>query len=186
MRLRSIGRAIRTVFALGSGLLIVAVCHADAAQQPGRTPEVQRLGYYVGAWRGEGQTRGGPLGPAGRLSSTMTCEWFAGGFQIVCRGEETGPTGTRQFLNIRAYDQAARSYTEYSISSFGETEYNTGGSMAGNTRTFVTPIDANGRRVQIRYFEELVSPTRFTYRAEASVDGGAWQLIAEGAIRRVQ
>jgi hypothetical protein len=62
--------------------------------------------------------RVGPFRPAGKLSSTTTCEWFAGGFQLVCRGEERGPTGKRTFLNIRAYDEAAKAYTEYGISSF--------------------------------------------------------------------
>lgn len=74
---------------MGSFLLIVAHAasgHAATAQQPKPGPEVQRLGYYLDSWRGEGETKGGPFGPAGKLSSTATCEWFAGGFQLVCRG----------------------------------------------------------------------------------------------------
>src|SRR4030095_5524829 len=106
-------------------------------QQPKPGPEVQRLAYYLGTWRGEGETKGGPFGPAGKLSSTTSCEWFAGGFQLVCRGEETGPTGKRTFLNIRACDEKAKAYTEYGISSFGESEYDTGGSIIGNKRTFL-------------------------------------------------
>jgi hypothetical protein len=159
---------------------------AASAQEAAAGPEIQRLGYYVGTWRGEGETRGGPFGPAGRLSSTMSCEWFAGGFQLVCRGQENGPTGTRQFLNLRSYDPSAHTYTEYSISSMGETEYNTGGTIVGNTRTFLTHVDMGGKPVQIRYIEEQMSPTRYTYRAEASVDGGAWEVIAEGAVTKVQ
>lgn len=83
---------------MASFLLIVAHAAsvpAATAQQPKPGPEVQRLGYYLGSWRGEGETKGGPFGPAGKLSSTTTCEWFAGGFQLVCRGEERGPTGKR-------------------------------------------------------------------------------------------
>ena len=56
--------------------------------------------YDLGSWRGEGETKGGPFGPAGKLSSTSTCEWFAGGFRLVCRGEETGPTGKRAGASI--------------------------------------------------------------------------------------
>lgn len=57
---------------MGSFLLIVAhAASGDAAtaQQPKPGPEVQRLGYYLGSWRGEGETKGGPFGPAGKLSS---------------------------------------------------------------------------------------------------------------------
>src|SRR5215813_4615029 len=103
---------------LSWSLLIVTLAAAGRAaeESPKPGPEVQKLGYYVGSWRGEGETKGGPLGPAGKLSSTTTCEWFAGGFQLVCRGEENGPTGSRTFLNIRTYDEATKAYTEYGIS----------------------------------------------------------------------
>jgi Protein of unknown function (DUF1579) len=175
--------------AVGSFLLIVAHAasvHADAAQQPRPAPEVSKLGYYVGSWQGEGETRGGPLGPAGKLSSTATCEWFAGGFQLVCRGEETGPTGKRTYLNIRAYDEAAKAYTEYGISSFGECEYDTGGSIVGNKRTFVVNSEVGGKPARFRYTEVQVSPTFYTYQAEASVDGGPWTVIAEGRVTKVK
>ena len=90
-------------------LIIVCICSlalsiSSFAQAP---PEVQRLAYYLGTWRGEGETKSGPFGPAGKLSSTITCDWFAGGFHLVCRGEEKGPTGKRTFLNILAYDEKA-------------------------------------------------------------------------------
>src|SRR5215831_731178 len=78
---------------------------AATGQQPKPGREVQKLAYYLGTWRGEGETKAGPFGPAGKLSSTTTCEWFAGGFHLVCRGEESGPTGKRTFLKIRAYDE---------------------------------------------------------------------------------
>jgi hypothetical protein len=174
---------------IGSYLLIVAHAaspHAATAQQPKPGSEVQRLGYYVGSWRGEGETKGGPFGPAGKLSSTTTCEWFTGGFQLVCRGEETGPTGKRTFLNIRSYDETAKAYTEYGISSFGESEYDTGGSIAGNKKTFLLTSEIEGKPAKLRYTEVQVSPTFFTYQAEVSVDGGPWTVIAEGKVTKVQ
>lgn len=173
----------------GPCLLIVAqltLAPAAKAQEPEPGPEVQKLAYYLGTWRGEGATKGGPFGPAGKLSSTTSCEWFTGGFQLVCRGEETGPTGTRTFLNIRAYDEKAKAYTEYSVSSLGETEYNTGGSIIGNKRTFAFSSDMGGKPLRIRYTEVQESPTLFTYQAEASIDGGPWAMIAEGKVTKVK
>src|SRR5262245_28406395 len=174
---------------MGSFLLIVAHAasgHAATAQQPKPGPEVQKLGYYLGSWRGEGETKGGPFGPAGKLSSTTTCEWFAGGFQLVCRGEETGPTGKRTFLNIRAYDESAKAYTEYGISNFCESEYDTGGTIVGNKKTFVMDSEVGGKPTKLRYTEVQVSPTFFTYQAEASVGGGPWTVIAEGKVTKVE
>ena len=159
---------------------------AEAADQPKPGPEVQKLGYYLGSWRGEGETKGGPFGPAGKLSSKTTCEWFAGGFQLVCRGEETGPTGTRAFLNIRAYDEAAKAYIEYGISSFGESEYDTGGSIVGNKRTFLLNSQVDGKPAKFRYTEVQVSSTFYTYQAEVSVDGAPFAMVAEGKVTKVK
>jgi hypothetical protein len=146
------------------------------------------LAYYFGTWRGEGETKGGPFGPAGKLSSTITCDWFAGGFHLVCRGEESGPTGKRTFLNILAYDEKAKAYTEYGISSLGESEYSTGGSIVGNKLTFVKDLDSNGegKPTKLRYIEVQVSPTFYTYQAEASIGGGPWIVIAEGKVTKVK
>jgi len=150
--------------------------------------EVQRLAYYLGTWKGEGETKGGPFGPAGKLSSTITCDWFAGGFHLVCRGEERGPTGKRAFLNILAYDEKAKAYTEYGISSLGESEYSTGGSIIGNKRTFVKDLDSGveGKHTKLTYTELQVSPTLYTYQAEASINGGPSTVIAEGKITKVR
>ena len=150
--------------------------------------EVQRLAYYLGTWRGEGETKGGPFGPAGKLSSTMTCDWFAGGLHLVCRGEERGPTGKRTFLNILAYDEKAKAYTEYGISSLGESEYSTGGSIVGNKRTFVKDLDSGveGKHTKLTYTEVQMSPTLYTYQAEASINGGPSTVIAEGKITKVR
>jgi hypothetical protein len=172
------------------GLLFViaeiASGQTPATEQPKPGPEVQKLAYYLGTWKGEGEAKGSSFGPAGKLSSTTTCEWFAGGFHLVCRGEEKGPTGTRTFLNIRAYDEKTKGYTEYGISSLGDTEYQTGGSIIGNKKTFAFNTDLGGKPTKLRYTEVQVSPTLFTYQAEASVDGGPWTVIAEGKVTKIK
>ena len=83
--------------------------------QPKAGPEIAKLAYYLGSWRGEGEAKARPFGPGGKLSSTTTCEWFDGGFHLVCRGEEQGPTGKRTFLNIRAYDEKTKTNTLLSL-----------------------------------------------------------------------
>jgi hypothetical protein len=171
---------------MGTFLLIATHAgDATSAEQPKPSAEVQKLGYYLGTWRGTGQTMAGPFGAAGKLSSTTTCEWFAGGYQLVCRGEERGPTGKRTFLNIRSYDETAKAYTEYGISSFGESEYNTGGTIVGNKRTFVVNTELESKATKITYTEVQLSSTTYTYRAEASVDGGPASVIAEGTVTKV-
>jgi uncharacterized protein DUF1579 len=170
--------------------LLLALCfafgQAQTEQTPKPGPEVLKLGYYVGTWEGHGETEGGPLGPAGKLSSKMTCEWFAGGFQVVCRGEETGPTGKREFLNIKSYDEKTKSYTEYAISSLGESEHSLGGSLVGDKLTYISDVGEGDKTAKIRYTEEHVSPVLLTYKAEAALGGGPWMTIAEGKITKVK
>ena len=146
------------------------------------------MAYYLGTWRGEGETKSSPIGPAGKLSSTMTCDWFEGGCHRVCRGEERGPTGERKFLNIVAYDEKAKAYTEYGISSLGESEYSTGGSIVGNKLTFVKNLDSDvgGKPTKIRYIEVQVSPTSYTYQAGTRPRWGSWTVIAEGKYTKVR
>jgi hypothetical protein len=171
-------------------LLLLMPGLAGGQEQQGSTPkpgpEVQKLGYYIGTWKGQGEAKLGPFGPAGKLSSHMTCAWFDGRFQVLCRGEESGPTGTRGFLNILSYDDKARSYTQYAISSLGDAEYDRGGSLAGSTLTYIIDQSGGGKPLKIRYTEVHVSPAAMTYRAEASPAGAPWQLIAEGRIAKVK
>jgi len=166
-------------------LLLAVPAWAETAPKP--APGLAALGYYVGAWKGHGETKAGPLGKAGRLSSEQTCEWFTGKLQVVCRGEEHGPTGTRAFMAIKSYDGQARTYTEYSISNRGESEYDRGGALSGNTMAWLLEQDAGGgKRARYRYTEVRVSPVLYTYKAELSLDGGPWTVLASGEIKKVR
>jgi hypothetical protein len=70
----------------------------------------------------------------------------------------------------------------------GESEYSTDGSIVGNKRTFVKDLDSGveGKPTKLRYIEVQVSPTSYTYQAEASIDGGPWTVIAEGKVTKVK
>jgi hypothetical protein len=170
-----------TVLLLSAPLLSVGQAHAA---QPG--PEVQKLSYYVGTWQGHGEVKASPLGRGGKLSSYQTCKWLRGGFQVICEGEEMGPSGKRGFLNILAYDQEAKAYTEYSVSSRGEAEYDRGGSWIGRDLTFVVNENAGGKRSRFRYTETHVSPSMYAYRAEVAIGRKPWTAISEGEIKKVK
>lgn len=177
---------IALVVSVFSCLPLVAAGDAPVSQAPMPGPEVQKLAYYLGSWIGEGETKGGPFGPAGKLSSKQSCRWFTGGFQILCEGEETGPTGTRSFLNVLGYDPDKKAYTQYSISSLGESEDDRGGSLVGNKLVYVLNQDSGTDHVQIRYTEVHLSPSLYTYEVEAAVNRKPWTVIATGKITKVK
>src|SRR5262245_33294027 len=64
---------------------------APPAPKPGT--EQKRIGYFAGHWNFQGEAKPSPMGPGGKISATETCDWFAGGFQLVCRSKGTGPMG---------------------------------------------------------------------------------------------
>jgi hypothetical protein len=157
-----------------------------AEDLPKPSPAAQTLTYYVGTWEGHGESKGGPFGPPGELSSKFKCELFDGGFHVVCRGEEHGPTGGQNFLNIKSYDEGTKTYTEYSVSSLGSSEYALGGSIAGNKLTYIRDVGDAANPVKIRYSEEYISPNLLAYKAEASIKAGPWRVIAEGKIKKIK
>jgi hypothetical protein len=173
-------------------LLVVVVvlafavpCLAQTAQPPKPGPEVQKFAYHVGTWKLEGEIKAGPFGPPGKFSETDTCQWFAGGFHIVCRGEGTGPAGKSTSLSILAYDAEAKVYTYYEISSLGYSVSDKG-SLTGNTWTWLWDGKAAGKPAKFRYTEVQASPTSYTFKVENSVAGGPWTVIEEGKATKVK
>jgi len=164
-------------------LAFAVPCLAQTAQSPKPGPEVQKLGYYVGTWKSEGEAKAGPS--AGKWSGTMTCEWFAGGFHLMCRGEGTGPEGKTTSLAILAYDAEAKAYTYHAISSRGESG-SSKGSLTGSTWTWLWEGKAAGKPAKYRLTEVEVSPTSSTAKLENSVAGGPWTVIEEGKSTKVK
>lgn len=77
----------------------VGIASGQAPAKPG--PEHEALGIWVGTWKAEGKNVAGDA--IGKTSSEITCEWFAGRFQVVCRVKETDPLGSFTFEAVLAY-----------------------------------------------------------------------------------
>ena len=178
-------RKLLVIIVLALAVPCLAFGQAQTAQPPKPGPEVQKLAYSLGTWKTEGEAKASPFGPAGKFSGTDTCEWFAGGFHLVCRGEGTGPTGKMVSLSIFAYDVEAKAYTYYGISSVGES-VSSKGSLAGNTWTWLADGKAAGKPAKFRYTEVQVSPTAYTFKFESSTAGGPWTVIEEGKATKVK
>jgi hypothetical protein len=157
--------------------LLAAPALAQEPMKPG--PEHARIGYFAGTWHFEGEAKASPMGPAGTLSGTDTCTWFAGGFQLVCQGDMTGPRGPGKGGSIWAYDPMQRSYTYYGYSSLGDAFY-VRGNVTGQVWTWNAEFPVDGGTVQARVTLTEESPTAYTYRFEMSPDGTTWTVAEEG------
>src|SRR5262245_25292728 len=124
---------------VGSAIAALALCAVVGAQQPQAPPkpgpEQQLLGFFVGKWKTETEMKPSPFGPGGKTTGNDTCEWFTGGFQVVCRGTGTGSAGKMSSLAVMAYSAGDKAYTNYFIDNSGISNLSKG-NKSGNTWTF--------------------------------------------------
>ena len=140
-----------------------------APPKPG--PEVQRLGYFVGTWKTEGEWL---LDPKGRYGGTGTFEWFPGGFSVVGKFEAEGVRGPMNELHAWSYSEPDKAYTWYVVSRSGASRTVRKWSVNGNVWTCEADSTVSGKPAKYRYTITETSPTSYTYKVERSVEGGPW------------
>ena len=170
MRMKIIVMSSSVLLAFGAAL-------AQDAPKPG--PEQKALGYFAGKWSSEAEMKPGPFGPGGKMTSVDNCEWFAGGFQLVCRGQGSGAMGSMTTLGVITYNTTEKAYTFYGIDSTGMNDYSKG-KKSGNTWTFTSKSEMNGKPFHSRYTMVESSPTAYTYKWDMSEDGAKWTTMMEG------
>ncbi|HXO18989.1 MAG TPA: DUF1579 family protein [Thermoanaerobaculia bacterium] len=156
---------------------------AASAQPPMSppAPELQKLAYLVGSWEGESETKSGPTGgPGGKVHTTDSCEWFPGGYYLVCRTKYSGAMGTIESLSEIGYDAAGKAYTYHSINNFGTADTATG-TVTGDTWTWSFATQMGPHKVPARYVSTTTSPTSYTFKVESKGEGGAWTTFLEGS-----
>lgn len=181
---------MRKLHFVAAGILVVLVVGAAiASQAPAQVPkpgaEVQKLAYWVGTWKFEGEAKASDFGPAGTFSGEESCEWFTGGFHVVCRSTETSTMGKATGMSVMAYSAEDKAYTLYSISSRGENFYGKG-EFAGATLTTTWEGKIGGKPAKVRGAVVQVSPTVYTFKMEGSIAGGPWALVGEGKSTKVK
>jgi len=156
----------------------LAFGQAQTAPPPKPGPEVQRLGHFIGTWSLADELA------SGRQSGTMVCDWFEGGFALICN--DTYTTGRGSDMHIFGYDPLGKTYTWYSVMPTG-----------AGTRVLTLTVDgdrwdadweATYQGKPARYHREWLeeSPTTLRYRSTRSVDGGAPIRISEWRFTRTK
>ena len=172
---------------LATVVLMWAVpCLAAAQTAPTKPgPEHQKLGIFVGDWTYEGQTKATPLGPAGPYTGKMSARLILGGFCVEFRGEEKGPAGAQEWIEIDSYDPVAKKFTWNAFDSGGGTQTVTY-TFEGTTASVSGIQVAGGKQYQMRATVVFAADLKsFVQKNEILVDG-KWVLSAESKSAKVR
>jgi hypothetical protein len=149
-------------------------------EMPKPGPEVKKLAYFVGTWKSAGDMKENPFGmPAGKFSSTDKCEWFTGGYSVVCHSTGKSPTGAVHGLGVLAYNTEDKVYTYYGVDNMGYAGLSKG-KVDGNNWVYTSDEKMGGKAFHGRYSIETSSPDSYTFKYETSEDGQKWNLMMEG------
>jgi hypothetical protein len=160
---------------------------AQAAQTPKPGPEHKRLGYFVGTWKAEGEVKPGPMGPGGKMTATDTCDWFEGGFSVVCRSEGTTPSGPSKSMGILGYNAEEKVYVYYGVDNTAMTMSSVPkGTVQGRTWTYTDEGTMGGQSSKSRVTIEEESPTAYTFRMEMQGPDGKWMPMVQSRNTKVQ
>lgn len=158
---------------------VAMVAAAQQGMMPKPGPEYQALSFFEGTWRFEGEAKESPFGPAGKIRNTDTCEWFEGGFALVCRSEGMSPMGPSSALAISSYDPARKAYTYYGVET-GAPPFMAIGQREGKVWRYRTESQMGDMTMTIRVTIAETSPTSYSFEMASSTDGTNWTRVVEG------
>jgi hypothetical protein len=157
------------------------------AQEPGAnpspTPEHKKLAAFVGTWNEDLEVKASTAASAQKVSFTEKCEWFAGGFTLICHNEING--SDVKGLQIMTYEADEKVYKDYEFDSGGHNSSATG-TNEGDTWTWRSDNKMGGKIVKTRVTLKVLSPDSITTKTEMLDDNDTWKLIGESKRNRVK
>jgi hypothetical protein len=158
-------------------LTMAAAAQMPAPPKPG--PEQAKLGYFVGNWDMEGDTKAGPWGPGGKFTGNEKVDWLDGNFFIVIHSGFKGPMGEVKGLAVMGYDPEEKFYTYTEVNSMGE-QVSSKGMLEGDTWNWTSEQKMHGQVMKSRFVIKQVSPTLYTYKFDMAPAGQELATVMEG------
>jgi len=144
-----------------------------------RPPELEKLNYFIGTWRSEGEVASGPASPGGKLIMTERNEWMEGRFFLTLRSEFSGPTGSGTGIAYIGYDAARNVYTYDEFNSMGEVQRSIG-TLNGSDWTWAGEQHLGTNITKTRFVMKPLAPFLYAFRFETSADGNSWVTVMNG------
>ncbi len=160
------------------GLLVAGAAVSTVSAQPAqKVAEESQLGFYLGRWTEEGQSRSTPTGPFSKLTGNETCSWFSGGPSIVCRETTKDANSESDAIYILSYDSSRRTYAVYGTDNTGTIYSGTGTVDTAGVWRWTAESRSNGTVTPMRYTFKAAGSGSRTMDVEVSTGKGAWSKI---------
>jgi hypothetical protein len=172
----------KTVIAVACGMLaIVGITRAQEAPKPG--PEHKKIEFFAGKWNFAGTTQASPMGPAGPVTFTETCEMFEGGFALVCRSEGKNPTGPAKSLSVMSYDSGKKTYVYHAVET-NMPAFTAFGNTTNGTWNWTSESKMGANTMKSKVTITQTGQNGYTFAFEMAMDNGPFQKIMEGKATR--
>ncbi len=148
------------------------------------SPELDKLGAFLGQWNSTGAMRDTAFSKAGNNSAQTTCSWsFNHGF-LICDQLVQTPAGPENDLSAYTYDEKDHAFLFFGFSRNDRNARTPKLTIEGNLWTYLGGFDQNGKHISFRTTNTFTSPTNVTWRSEFSDDGTHWTLMGDGVESR--
>jgi len=155
-----------------ASLSAMALQAETPAPKPG--PEHQKLNVWVGDWTYETEAQATPLGPAGKSAGKMTVRPILGGFFVEFRGEEAGPAGPIQWVEVDGYDALNKTHAWNGFGSDGSVSSVTY-SFDGTTVKYSGTVTLGDKQYKLRGTAVFSADfSSWNEKREISADGKTW------------
>ena len=168
--------------------VVVAMClvaglssvHAQPASSDG-----SQLGFFIGKWSEEGQSRATQTGAFGKISGEETCAWFSGGPSVVCRETTQDQSGETDSIYILSYDQTRKNYSMSGTDNTGAV-YTGTGTLEQGVWKWTAEMRSKGVSTPMRYTFRGASNGSRTMDVEIAAGKGAWAKIVAVTYKRTR
>ena len=167
------------IVALGATMFVPTV----DAQNPDRSPQLQKLDAFVGTWSFQWDAPDSIFGPAGSITGVERFSWLPGGQFLQMTREAEGI----QNLALFGFDQDTQLYTQSVFNLTNGWSADLSGPESDLTWIWSGKVMVEGTEYEESCVWSVPSDRMSrTMRCEVSSDGESWVLTNEGTYTRVE
>jgi len=143
-------------------------------------PEMKALSPLLGHWAIEGTVVMDAKGSAVPMKAMQGCDWFAGGYAVVCRTTGTMGGATNESASFMYYDHLRKGYVNTAVGSLKDSTGSGRLVITPESFVFTSEFMLEGKPAKDRMTLSNMTPEGGTWKYELSMAGGPYKAAGEG------